>query len=70
MEIRFRIDPDEITLNTSFKDDLGIDSLDVFELLLNLEDEYQITLSEEELEKIKTVGDVMGIMEEKGVSPE
>ena len=49
----------EITADTSFKDDLGADSLDLFELVMALEDEYGIEIPSEDLEKIVTVGDVV-----------
>ena len=48
-----------ITADTSFKDDLGADSLDLFELVMALEDEYGIEIPSEDLEKIVTVGDVV-----------
>ena len=48
-----------ITETTSFKDDLGADSLDLFELVMALEDEYGIEIPSEDLEKIVTVGDVV-----------
>ena len=47
------------TENASFKDDLGADSLDLFELTMALEDEYGIEIPSEALEKIVTVGDVV-----------
>ena len=48
-----------ITAETSFKDDLHADSLDLFELTMSLEDEYGIEIPSEDLEKIVTVGDVV-----------
>ena len=52
-------DIDTITAETSFKEDLGADSLDLFELTVALEDEYGIEIPSEDLEKIVTVGDVV-----------
>ena len=49
----------EITADTSFKDDLGADSLDLFELAMALEDEFGIEIPTEDLEQIATVGDVV-----------
>ena len=49
----------KITGNASFKDDLGADSLDLFELTMALEDEYGSEIPSEDLEKIVTVGDVV-----------
>lgn len=57
----------EITSETSFKDDLGADSLDLFELVMALEDEYNIEIPAEELNELETVGDVMEYLKNKGV---
>ena len=56
-----------ITLETSFKEDLGADSLDLFELVMALEDEYSVEIPSEDLEKLNTVGDVVEYLKEKGV---
>jgi acyl carrier protein len=56
-----------ITEASSFKDDLGADSLDLFELVMALEEEFGVEIPSEDLEKIGTVGDVMNYMKEKGV---
>ena len=53
------VEESKITENASFKDDLGADSLDLFELTKALEDEYGIEIPSEDLEKIVTVGDVV-----------
>ena len=50
---------DEITMDTTFVDDLGADSIDLIELIMNLEEEYGISISDEEAVKLKTVGDVV-----------
>lgn len=49
----------EITEETSFKDDLGADSLDLFELVMAFEEEYGVEIPQEDLEKLTTVGDVI-----------
>ena len=49
----------EITERTSFKDDLGADSLDVVELIMAMEEEFDIEISDGEAENVKTVGDVV-----------
>lgn len=56
-----------LTAATSFKEDLGADSLDLFELVSNLEDEYEIEIPSEELEKITTLGDVAEYLKSKGI---
>ena len=53
------VNEDEITEATSFIEDLGADSLDLFELVTNLEEEYNIEIPAEELEKLTTVGKVI-----------
>lgn len=56
------IDANKITPESEVVKDLGADSLDVVELLMALEDEYQITLPEEEVESLKTVQDIVEMM--------
>ena len=56
-----------ITQETSFKDDLGADSLDLFELVMALEDEYNVEIPAEELTDLNTVGDVIEYLKNKGV---
>ena len=53
------IDPEEITMNTTFVDDLGADSLDVFQIVMGIEEEFDIELPPEPAEKIVTVGDAV-----------
>lgn len=57
----------EIKLETKFKDDLGADSLDLFEMVMALEEEFGIEIPSEDLENIVTVNDIMGYLKEKGV---
>lgn len=56
---QFSIDEDEITMETSFKDDLNADSLDLVELIMALEDEFEIQVDDSEVENIHTVGDAV-----------
>jgi len=57
----------EITEDSSFKDDLGVDSIDMVELVMAFEDEFGIEVSYEELEKrVKTVGDAIEFLKEQG----
>ena len=53
------VEEDEITMDTTFVDDLGADSLDVFQIIMGLEEEFDIEIPNEEAEKIVTVGDAV-----------
>jgi len=53
------IEEDEITMESSFIDDLGADSLDIVELIMALEEEFDLEIPDSEAEKITTVGDVV-----------
>ncbi len=64
---QLNIDGVEITEESSFKDDLGADSLDLFELIMAFEEEYGIEIPTDELESIETVGDVMEFISSKGI---
>ncbi len=58
------IDADSITMDSSFVDDLGADSLDIVSLIMALEEEFDIEFAEEDAEKIKTVGDAVNYISE------
>ena len=58
-------DLDELTLDTSLKDDLNADSLDAVEVIMALEDKYDIEISEEDAEEFKTIGDIVNYIESK-----
>lgn len=53
------VDTDEITMNTTFVDDLGADSLDLFQIIMGIEEEFDIEISNEDAENIVTVGDAV-----------
>lgn len=58
------IDEEKITEGSSFNEDLGADSLDLFEMVMSLEDKFGIEIPTEDLEGIKTVGDVVDYIKE------
>ena len=53
------VNADEITMDTTFVDDLGADSLDIFQIIMGIEETYDIEIDNEEAEKIVTVGDAV-----------
>ena len=53
------VDEEEITMDTTFVDDLGADSLDVYQIIMGIEEEFDIEISNEDAEKIVTVGDAV-----------
>ena len=53
------VDPEEITMDTTFVDDLGADSLDIFQIIMGIEEEFDIEIPTEEAEKIVSVGDAV-----------
>ncbi|MGN1139881.1 MAG: acyl carrier protein [Oliverpabstia sp.] len=53
------VDTSEVTMNTTFTDDLGADSLDVFQILMGVEETFDIEIDQEEAEKIVSVGDAV-----------
>ena len=57
-----------VTEETSFKDDLDVDSLDLFELVMALEEEYGVKIPSEEVENLTTVGAVIKYLQDKGVN--
>lgn len=68
IEEQLNLEDVEITEATRFKDDLGVDSLDLFELVMAFEEEYGVEIPSEELEKLASVGDVIRYMQEHGVN--
>ena len=53
------LDPEEITLEATFQDDLGADSLDVYQIIMGIEEEFDIEIDNDEAEKISTVEDAV-----------
>ena len=59
------VDPAQVTMEASFADDLDADSLDLVELVMALEEEFGVTVEEEELEGITTIGAAFGLITSK-----
>ena len=59
------IEPEQVQLDKSFQRDLAADSLDLVELIAAIEDKYDVELSEEELERMKVIGDLWKFLEQK-----
>lgn len=60
------VDADGVTMDTSFEDDLGVDSLDVVELTMAMEEEFNLEeISEEDLAQVVTVGDLVNFIQQK-----
>ena len=57
------VDADEVTMDSNIQDDLGADSLDVVDLITTIEDEFDISIPDEAVEEIKTVGDIANYIE-------
>lgn len=59
------VDESEVTLESSFIDDLGADSLDVFQIVMAIEEQFDVEIDDQDAENIKTVGDAIKYIEEK-----
>ena len=60
---QLRIAPERVTLDAQIKKDLGADSVDILQLLMHLEDDYGITIPDQELAKFETVSDVVNFLD-------
>ena len=58
------VDEDKVTLNSNIQDDLGADSLDIVDLVMSFEDEFDLEIPDDQVENIKTVGDVVKYIED------
>ena len=59
------VEPGEVNITASFTDDLGIDSLEIFEIVMSLEEEFEIEIPNEDIEDIKSVQDISKYIENK-----
>ena len=66
-EEQLGVSQDEMQLDTNFKDDLGVDSLDLYEIVMKMEDEFDVEIPAEELEDVATFEDVLNDLKSKGV---
>lgn len=64
---QLNVNEDELSADTKFKDDLDADSLDLFEIVMAIEDEYDVEIPSEDLENILSLGDVVKYLKDKGV---
>lgn len=64
---QLNIEENDIAEDTSFKDDLGLDSLDLFELAMAIEEEFGVEIPQEDLENIVTVGDAVEYLQNNGI---
>lgn len=63
---QFAMEPDEVTMDSSFEEDLGADSVDLVELVMAMEEEFEVgEIQEEELGTLKTVGDAVNYITSK-----
>jgi len=60
-----KMDAANISLNTSFVDDLNLDSLDMVELMMKMEDEFGVEIPEDETENLKSIGDIVAYLKSK-----
>ncbi|WP_019138136.1 MULTISPECIES: acyl carrier protein [Peptoniphilus] len=61
---QFNIDKDELKEDMNFQDDLNADSIELVELVMTIEEEFETEVSEEDLERLKTIGDVIDYVED------
>ena len=66
-EEQLGVSQDEMQLDTNFKDDLVVDSLDLYEIVMKMEDEFDVEIPAEELEDVATFEDVLNYLKSKGV---
>ncbi len=65
MADHLEISEDEIKLESDFQDDLGVDSLDIFEIVMEIEDEFDLEIPNEDIENVKTVEDLVKYIDSK-----
>lgn len=61
------VDPEEITEDTTFVEDLGADSLDVFQIIMGIEEEFDVEVDSEKVENLTTVGEALDLLRAMGI---
>ena len=62
--LQLDLDAESLTLDTKIIEDLGTDSLDIVEMLMSVEDEFEVEIPEEKIEDLKTIGDVVDYIQD------
>ncbi len=65
LALQLDVDAEDMTMDTKIIDDLGADSLDVVEMLMSVEDEFDVEIPDEKIEELKTIGDVVEYIQSK-----
>ncbi len=61
------LEEESVTMNSKIAEDLGADSLDVVDLIMSIEEEFDLEFKDDQIDNIKTVGDIVSFIEDKGV---
>ena len=61
------LEEESVTMNSNIAEDLGADSLDVVDLIMSIEEEFDLEFKDDQIDKIKTVADIVSFIEDKGV---
>lgn len=61
------LEEESVTMNSKIAEDLGADSLDVVDLIMSIEEEFDLEFKDDQIDNIKTVGDIVSVIEDKGV---
>jgi acyl carrier protein len=62
---KFKVQLEKVSVNTRLREDLNVDSLDAVELIMELEDTFTVKISDDEAQKLKTIGDIVTFIEPK-----
>jgi acyl carrier protein len=62
---KFKVQPQNVNVGTRLREDLNVDSLDAVELIMELEDTFNVKISDDEAQKLKTIGDIVSFIEPK-----